>query len=412
MRQLFKKIILILDGTPRVSRKRQSGQSLVELALVTPLLIMLLAGLVEIGWFANNFLTLLDVARAGARRGATLQDDQSARAWEDGFADWTYIDIGSLPTTPVDFQAQGIGVMPYSTGSTDPNDTDPLVVAERNQREGSRDTTNATDAHCRVGTNGHWASEGFYPQVICLMLDSLEPLRFNGSNSVDDIVVSGFAVEMIDPPDGASGDWLGSNRPQPGDNPQIVVVGRFPSNANECDATLISGTATVSAQEPRDPFDFNENNMVDVLGLASSNSHFRTSANFTEMFGGIPADDILRWGYDPITATVESAEKQVGFVWTGNHRIGETMCIGSDWTVSEVEDLFNLSGFDFVNHAPRGDQDRDLIPGQGLVLVEIFWEHKLLLNLPFFTVLNDRFSVNVWSAFPMQSVQPNIIFAS
>jgi len=57
------KIIQLLDGTPAVYGKRQSGQSVVELALITPILIILLAGLVEIGWFANNYLNLLDVTR-------------------------------------------------------------------------------------------------------------------------------------------------------------------------------------------------------------------------------------------------------------------------------------------------------------------------------------------------------------
>ncbi len=65
MRTFIKKIIQLLDGTPSVYGKRQSGQSVVELALITPILIVLLAGLVEIGWFANNYLNLLDVTRAG-----------------------------------------------------------------------------------------------------------------------------------------------------------------------------------------------------------------------------------------------------------------------------------------------------------------------------------------------------------
>lgn len=77
MRMLLLKIVRLLDGTPAVYGKRQSGQSVVELALITPILIILLAGLIEIGWFANNYLTLLDVTRAGARRGAVLQDQKS-----------------------------------------------------------------------------------------------------------------------------------------------------------------------------------------------------------------------------------------------------------------------------------------------------------------------------------------------
>src|SRR5215216_4589210 len=83
MRTLLVKIIQLLDGTPAVYGKRQSGQSVVELALITPILIILLAGLVEIGWFANNYLNLLDVTRAGARRGAVLQDQKSPLFWDN-----------------------------------------------------------------------------------------------------------------------------------------------------------------------------------------------------------------------------------------------------------------------------------------------------------------------------------------
>lgn len=392
MRRLFKKIILILDGTPRVTGKRQSGQSLVELALVTPLLIMLLAGLVEIGWFANNFLTLLDVARAGARRGATLQDDLSARTWESDFRENTYLDIGALPA---DYQSQGFGVMPYSTGSVDPNDPDPAVIAEQAQRRAFRITEGPTDAHCDESI-----AAGFYSEVICLMLDSLDPLRFNSGNDVDEIVVSGFALEMVEDP-----TWFAPATPPT--RPEVTVVGRFPSNANECDASVVAaGADAPTPLEPRDPFDFNQNSFVDVYPSVPGGSvNFVSNAHFSEMYGGVLSTDTLDWGYDSPAADVTHAEKQVGFVWTGNHRIGETMCVGSEWTVSEVEDLFNLNTFVF-----NDDADRSLIPGQGLVLVEIYWEHKLLLNLPFFTVLNDRFTLNVWSAFPMQAVQPNILF--
>lgn len=73
----IRKLLDILDGVPTADKRRQRGQSLVELALVTPIFIIMLAGLVEIGWFANNYLNILDVTRYGARRGTVLQDQQS-----------------------------------------------------------------------------------------------------------------------------------------------------------------------------------------------------------------------------------------------------------------------------------------------------------------------------------------------
>ncbi|MCL4253483.1 MAG: pilus assembly protein, partial [Anaerolineae bacterium] len=66
MRKLLKTVIKILDGTPQPRGKkikRQSGQSVLEMTFITPLIIILLVGLVEIGWFARNYLTLLEVSR-------------------------------------------------------------------------------------------------------------------------------------------------------------------------------------------------------------------------------------------------------------------------------------------------------------------------------------------------------------
>jgi len=49
---------------------RDRGQSLVELALVLPLLVVLLAGLVETVFFARTYLAVLEASREGARIGA------------------------------------------------------------------------------------------------------------------------------------------------------------------------------------------------------------------------------------------------------------------------------------------------------------------------------------------------------
>jgi Flp pilus assembly protein TadG len=48
-------------------RKRRAGQSLVEFALVVPLLLVLLLGIMEYGWFMRNQLTVSNAAREGAR---------------------------------------------------------------------------------------------------------------------------------------------------------------------------------------------------------------------------------------------------------------------------------------------------------------------------------------------------------
>lgn len=58
----------IRDGKDRQAPlKRSRGQSFVEIALLFPILLMLLSGVVEFGIMLNYYLNLLDGAREGAR---------------------------------------------------------------------------------------------------------------------------------------------------------------------------------------------------------------------------------------------------------------------------------------------------------------------------------------------------------
>jgi len=47
--------------------KKESGQALVELALVMPLLMLLILGMIEFGWILNGKITITSAAREGAR---------------------------------------------------------------------------------------------------------------------------------------------------------------------------------------------------------------------------------------------------------------------------------------------------------------------------------------------------------
>jgi hypothetical protein len=51
-------------------KAREQGQSVVEVALVLPLLLMILVGMVEIGWAMRAHLTVTTAAREGARFGS------------------------------------------------------------------------------------------------------------------------------------------------------------------------------------------------------------------------------------------------------------------------------------------------------------------------------------------------------
>ncbi|MBI4772289.1 MAG: pilus assembly protein [Chloroflexi bacterium] len=52
-------------GKPRPPGGR--GQSLVELTLIFPLMLLLMAGMIQVAFAGNNYLTILDASRAGAR---------------------------------------------------------------------------------------------------------------------------------------------------------------------------------------------------------------------------------------------------------------------------------------------------------------------------------------------------------
>jgi Flp pilus assembly protein TadG len=54
----------------RVSLRSDRGQAAVELALVLPILVALLLGIVQFGIVWNNYVTLTDATRAGARAAA------------------------------------------------------------------------------------------------------------------------------------------------------------------------------------------------------------------------------------------------------------------------------------------------------------------------------------------------------
>lgn len=401
MRMLLLKIVRLLDGTPAVYGKRQSGQSVVELALITPILIILLAGLIEIGWFANNYLTLLDVTRAGARRGAVLQDQKSPLFWDDSYS---YV--------PHSLLSDSNYWMPYDL--MNPLDTD----SHRFEYRWYPDVASPpAGSQGQEPCDTNYTPRVFYNEVLCTMIVSMEPLTLNPENGVDDIVVSGFGLQMVDPSRTTNSSWWlvpDPIRPVPGNVPQTVVAARYPANANECDVTIAGGLPVVNARERRDPFDFNNNNIRDIQPTNETPIIIDGTNDFTEVAG-----------YDAIATNATDAEKQVGFALFGNHRIPGTFCIGSDWTMNDVEVLMNLPQYDLQNVDVWGgvpnpnspQQKTSCLPGQGLILVELHWEHEMLLKIPIlspvFTAVGNadgKMVINVWAAFPLAAVEPHILF--
>jgi Flp pilus assembly protein TadG len=64
----------------RISIKNQQGQSMTEFALVLPILVMLLFGVIQFGIVFNNYITVTDAVRAGARKGAVSRHLQNPDA--------------------------------------------------------------------------------------------------------------------------------------------------------------------------------------------------------------------------------------------------------------------------------------------------------------------------------------------
>jgi hypothetical protein len=378
MQKVFRKILEILDDTPAVYGKRQRGQSVLELALVSPLLIILLAGLAEIGWFAQNYLTIMEVTRVGARTGTVQSGNTSPLYWEDpdnGLfiqgshpppIDWTDLSPGGFVSWWVQF----------------------------------RDCDRISTGEFKVG---------FYNFLGCIMIRSMNPLEFHGDEPgedmnpdtslpyPDDIIISAFSARAFDDPLSLAAtvrndiNWPNGNTPD-ADQPQVVVVGRFPSNANEC-----------TAAGDRDPFDYVQDGAgAGVTTYTDGGGNVYNLEMFREVDGGAePYADI-------------PDEDQRGFVWIGQHIDPESGCRGSEWSTEEVERLINLQGFEM------DEGERKYVPSQGIILVEMHWHHESLTQFiglapvlsPVLAIMGEETTISVWAAFPLPTVEPRFEFPS
>src|SRR5437660_10241463 len=92
--------------TKRFSFRNQQGQSMTEFALVLPILALLLFGVIQFGIAFNNYITLTDAVRAGARKGAVsrrLADPNAAvvQSVRDAATDLRRSDLSvSVSTNP------------------------------------------------------------------------------------------------------------------------------------------------------------------------------------------------------------------------------------------------------------------------------------------------------------------------
>jgi Flp pilus assembly protein TadG len=54
----------------RLNKKNSKGQSLVEIAIVLPILILIVMGIIEFGLLFNNYIIIANASREGARKAA------------------------------------------------------------------------------------------------------------------------------------------------------------------------------------------------------------------------------------------------------------------------------------------------------------------------------------------------------
>jgi Flp pilus assembly protein TadG len=54
----------------RASLRSERGQTMVEFTIILPIFLMLVLGVAQLGIAFNNYITITDAARAGARQGA------------------------------------------------------------------------------------------------------------------------------------------------------------------------------------------------------------------------------------------------------------------------------------------------------------------------------------------------------
>ena len=67
--------------------KNERGQTMTELALVLPILVVIVLAIAQFGLTFNNYVTLTDAARAAARKGAvSRQAGQSSDCQNAGYA--------------------------------------------------------------------------------------------------------------------------------------------------------------------------------------------------------------------------------------------------------------------------------------------------------------------------------------
>lgn len=449
IRQTLGKIVSVLDGQPTGLR----GQSLVEMALTTPMLLLMILGLTEIGFLANNYMILMDAVRVGGRDAVTMKPsapDFPVRGSLQNAAQYDGARNRSrMGCSPYDLQQKHYdGLIPgNTTNGYRFIDSIPHPPFPANYYRG--DWYNAA----LVGGNdltanayGYYigpidGSFKFFDEIACQVSNAMNPLLFNDDDSQtatflsqDDIVVSAISFDKIDYTSvvaagrqnaGVGGCYNGCamypTGPQSLGNSWVTVTGRWPIENRFCGYK--SGATLVG--DYRDPFDYMRNEF-DQDWHNGSQANGQTldqhpSTPFT--YEGVPYnshndfDSTLGVGYvlditkaNKIDATnINNAfaggdnQGVRGWVFSGHHRSTGSAnspddCIGSEFRVQDIEQR--------LNQDPTWNP---LTPNGGMIIVEVFWQHHPLFFGPLFEGFNHKPGndpvLHVWGMFPLPSTE-------
>src|SRR5215471_2980616 len=92
---------------PTLRKRGQRGQAMVEFAIIVPILLTVLLGIMQLGVVYNNWVTLTDAARAGARKGAVCRSGCSPSA--------TAATTSAVQASAADLNQSKLGVTVTST---------------------------------------------------------------------------------------------------------------------------------------------------------------------------------------------------------------------------------------------------------------------------------------------------------
>jgi hypothetical protein len=437
MRRTVQKILDVLDGKPAVRTTRSGqlpdaapptaqhgsfqhrphqrrpflrGQSLVEMTITFPILIMMIVSTAEIGFLANNYLTLMDVVREGARRSVTQQV--------------TTFPVGGMvsndPATRTD------GARNYQRLDCEqPTAADP--VAPFFNLTGANIDTPRGPAGLNYFNPGTDVKLGFYDRVMCEAINNMQPLVFDdpaddaGLNvSRDDLVISVVSYVTVDLNAlSPAGSQIVPLRDRYGRH-YIIVTGRYPMENRYCTGDY------------RDPFDFWHPNFVAdantglfaTIGAANEQNPEAYNRDVRELYNptakNIPDENNPgTWVVNPrYTANprifnsnrglVTQSQGIRGYALTGAMRDdANPSCLGSKFTIGRIEDTLNAA----VGVAVP--EFRESMPNGALVIVEMQWEHTAWFLGPFTAGFRDEAGnpianplLYVFAIFPVNNATP------